>query len=104
MGNNNNAELDIKKWHKGAISELEVCKDLMKKGYNVFRALSQSSKFDAIAVKGSRILKLEVRTGNYSKRKNGNLSLGYYKEKNSNKHMVVYTYSDNKIHYINFEP
>jgi len=47
----------------GAISELLVCSDLMKKGYSVFRALSASCFCDAIAMKGDETLKVEIRTG-----------------------------------------
>ncbi len=37
--------------------------DLIKKGYEVFRALSPSCSCDLIAKKGSKILRIEVRTG-----------------------------------------
>lgn len=65
----------------GAISEMEVCAELMRKGYAVFRSLSPSCFCDAIAVKGEKILKIEIRTSyehptskiiHYSKKLNKN--------------------------------
>lgn len=47
----------------GAISEIIISVDLMKKGYAVFRSLSQSCFCDIIAIKGKTVLKIEIRTG-----------------------------------------
>jgi len=47
----------------GAISELAIAVDLMKKGYSVFRSLSPSCKFDFFAYKDGIALKVEARTG-----------------------------------------
>ena len=47
----------------GAISELEVATDLMKRGYAVFRAVSPACFCDLIAIGRGSVLKLEVRTG-----------------------------------------
>lgn len=87
----------------GAISEILVSADLMKKGWDVYRALSPSSYCDLIAIKNDTILKLEVRTGTYYTRKNTGLTLSYPPKKIAGKTVVVYTYSDNKIHYIGAE-
>jgi len=46
----------------GAISELIVCADLLKKGYEVFRAVSQSCSCDLLISKNGVIKRLEVRT------------------------------------------
>jgi hypothetical protein len=46
----------------GAISELAVAADLMRKGYAVFRALSPSCWCDLIAHKDGVMFKVEVRT------------------------------------------
>ena len=59
----------------GAMSELLASIDLMRRGFEVYRALSPSSSCDLIALKNSRIYKFEVRTAyrnqdgsiNYSK-------------------------------------
>jgi len=47
----------------GAISELTVCVDLMRKGYSVFRAVAPHCLFDIVAYKENKILKVEVKTG-----------------------------------------
>ncbi len=45
------------------MSELVVAIDLLSKGYDVFRALSQSCSCDLIAVDGVSLMRIEVRTG-----------------------------------------
>ena len=47
----------------GAISEMAICIEMLKRGYSVFRTVSQSSFCDVIAVKKKEILMMEVRTG-----------------------------------------
>lgn len=47
----------------GAIHELVTCVDLMKKGYQVFRAMSPSSLCDLVAYKDNKYMKIEVTTG-----------------------------------------
>ncbi|MGH3427951.1 MAG: group I intron-associated PD-(D/E)XK endonuclease [Mycobacteriales bacterium] len=51
----------------GAIHELEVSCDLLKKGYEVFRALSPSCSCDLAILKDGRLLRIEVRTGHLLK-------------------------------------
>jgi PD-(D/E)XK endonuclease len=65
-----------RKWNRstgtvGAISELVVSADLLKLGYDVFRAVSQSCPCDLIAMAHGRAIRVEVRTGSY--RTNGEL-------------------------------
>lgn len=87
----------------GAISEILVAIDLMKKGWDVYRGLSPASYCDLIAIKGEATLKLEVRTGFYYHRKNKGKTLNYPTKRTNGKTVVVYTFSDNKIHYIGTE-
>src|SRR5690349_5696091 len=47
----------------GAISEMLVSLDLMNKGYEVFRPMSPHACCDIVAIKGKRIVRLEVKTG-----------------------------------------
>lgn len=47
----------------GAIHELVVCADLMRKGFHVFRAQSPSCPCDLIYMKGKELVRVEVRTG-----------------------------------------
>jgi hypothetical protein len=81
----------------GAIAELVVSVDLMKMGYEVYRALSPASSCDILALKENFSLKFEVRTGRYV---NGTGNLYYPKKRTVGKNVAVVTFSDNKIHYI----
>jgi predicted nucleic acid-binding Zn ribbon protein len=47
----------------GALKELAVCIDLMKMGWNVFRAVSPSCPCDLMIAKDSFSLRVEVKTG-----------------------------------------
>lgn len=51
----------------GTISELRVAVDLLEKGYEVFRALSQHASCDLAILKDNKLLRVEVRTGRPSK-------------------------------------
>jgi len=46
----------------GAISELSVACHLMNLGYDVFRSLSPHASCDLVAIKGQRVLRIEVKT------------------------------------------
>lgn len=46
----------------GAASELIVCSNLLRQGWDVFRAVNSDSPFDLVAVRGKTILRVEVRT------------------------------------------
>lgn len=48
----------------GALGELMVSCDLIKKGYEVFRALSQSCSCDLVALKNEKCVRIEVRYSN----------------------------------------
>lgn len=47
----------------GSISELKVATQYMLMGYDVFRSLSLTSSCDLVAIKGSDVIKIEVKTG-----------------------------------------
>jgi hypothetical protein len=47
----------------GALSELIATTDLIKKGYEVFRAVSPSASCDLIILKNGKLHRIEVRTG-----------------------------------------
>lgn len=51
----------------GAIAELEISTDLLKKGYEVFRALSPSCSCDILILKNGVSRKIEVRSGSRTK-------------------------------------
>ena len=50
----------------GAVSELLVSAELMKLGYEVFRAVSPSSSCDLVCIKNGETFRVEVRTGKRS--------------------------------------
>lgn len=47
----------------GAVSELIAASDLTLRGYDVFRAVSPAAPCDLIAIRGDRLVRVEVRTG-----------------------------------------
>lgn len=47
---------------KGTRHELVVCVDLMAKGYEMYKAMSPGASCDLIAVKGGKIIRVEVAT------------------------------------------
>jgi PD-(D/E)XK endonuclease len=59
---------DLSTGTTGAIGELIASTDLLRKGYEVFRAISPSCSCDLIAVRGTKSLRIEVRTGAHSEK------------------------------------
>jgi hypothetical protein len=83
---------------KGTITEFLVCVDLMKRGYNVFRAISPNSPFDIIAVNHQATHRIEITSGNMIGEK-----LIYNKHNKWKDHfdiIAVVILSGNKIIYI----
>lgn len=62
---------------RGTISELIAAADLMEKGYEVFRAMEPCATCDLIALKGSEVLRVQVRTGNVYHRLDGVTTMYY---------------------------
>lgn len=54
----------------GTISELQVAKDLLSKGYYVFRSMTPNSPCDLITLKDGILKRVEVRTANPRSRPN----------------------------------
>lgn len=86
----------------GALSELIASADLIKNGYEVYRALSPSSFCDLLAIKNGEIFKLEIRTAVYYSNKDGIQRLLYPKNRTEGKSVVLVTLIDNKTHYVDF--
>jgi len=61
-GKNRHGKWGLSTGSVGAVSELVACVDLMKKGYDVFRAVSPSCPCDLIIRKGGLTFRVEVRT------------------------------------------
>ena len=83
----------------GAIAELMACVDLMKNGYEVFRAMSPASNCDILGIKDGVVHLYEVRTGSYIKTEKGK-KLVWQNRKSEGKEMIVITYEDGAIHFI----
>ena len=58
------SRLPIKNGTTGALSELLVAADMMRQGYDVFRAESPHAPFDLVAYRDSAFTRVEVRTVN----------------------------------------
>ncbi len=61
--NHNRPAYDFENSVVGTISELVVCLDLMKRGYSVFRPMNGCESCDIIALKGGKMIRVEVTTG-----------------------------------------
>jgi hypothetical protein len=59
----NNIQLPVPTGTVGAVAELLVAADLLKRGYEVFRAVSQACSCDLAVLKNGALLRVEVRTG-----------------------------------------
>lgn len=51
----------------GSVSELEVCADLMKRGFPAFRSVSYCSSCDVITIINGRCIQIEVRSSKNGK-------------------------------------
>jgi Holliday junction resolvase len=92
----NNIKEKISTGKTGAISELLVCANLLEKGYEVFRSVSQDCSCDLLAMKDNKILKIEVKT--VAINKNGSLNYGIAK-KNINRFDILANVVDGIILY-----
>ena len=52
---------------KGAMHELVVAVDLLRCGFDVFRAQSPACSCDLVVIRGKRTVRIEVRTGQITK-------------------------------------
>lgn len=73
----------------GAIAELKVAAVLMERGWEVFRALAPHAGCDLVAIKGSKMWLIEVRTGYESK--DGKVCIGWNLSKRLDRgHRICY--------------
>jgi hypothetical protein len=49
----------------GAVAELLVSADLLRRGYEVFRSVSQTASCDMVALRDGRCVRIESRMGRY---------------------------------------
>lgn len=92
--------LELASGTTGAIAELLISADLMRKGWNVFRALSPSCPCDLIIMRDNIIKRIEVRSG-YRLPSTGNLG---FPKKNSDlgksDHFAIYVHRTGEICYL----
>lgn len=82
----------------GAISELTVSTDLLRRGFDVFRALSPAGPCDLVVLRGDRLLRIEVRTG--SRAASGRITWGKRATDRADHYAVVlHTATGDEIHY-----
>lgn len=86
----------------GSIAELAVGVELMRKGYHVFRALSSHGPADLVALKGSEVRIIEVRTGHLNTK--GVLSSFGKRCHETATEVAVYVPEDRSIHFYNVHP
>jgi hypothetical protein len=80
----------------GALAELLASVDLMKRGYEVFRALSPACSCDLIAMKAGVILRVEVR----SARRKIDGAVRYPTKNIKGDQIAAVTHDDGAIHYV----
>src|SRR3990167_1229740 len=97
---------DYPSYNVGAIAELAVSVDLMKKGFSVFRAVSQASYCDLIAINTTTKVKLELEVRTGYKNMKGVISFPKHLSKYDNGNVTGFAIMDRKtgkIHYYNLE-
>lgn len=78
----------------GAMHELVVSADLIRRGFNVFRALSPSCPCDLAIIKDKKLYRVEVTTGYLTKK-----GIIMHINKDSNKYdLLVIVHNDNIIY------
>ena len=84
----------------GAIGELTVCADLLKKGYEVFRSVASTCSCDVLAMKNGKVLRIEITRGVVKKETN----CVYYARHNPDNYDVIAVWFKNgTISYIGDE-
>jgi len=78
----------------GAISELIVATELMKNGYEIYRAISPSSSCDLLGLKGGKLYSFEVRTGYHNKKKD---KVSYSKARIKANYVAVVVFDSEKV-------
>lgn len=85
----------------GVLSEYLASIDLMKKGYEVYRAMSPASSSDLILKKNNKFISIEVRTGKLKiNNEKNDVKLHYPKHHMRSDHFAIVIPEKNKIIYI----
>lgn len=91
-------ESNLNSCTRGALSELIASTDLMKRGYEVFRALNPGASCDLIAMSGRTLYRVEVRTG--FRNLNGTIEFGKQKTGDHRQDTVAVVLQDETVVYI----
>jgi hypothetical protein len=75
VGKNSRPKLPTCPATTGAIAELVVCADLLKRGFEVFRAVSPACSCDLVALRDGQLQRIEVKTGFDYVRKDGGVTM-----------------------------
>ena len=81
----------------GAMHELIVCVDLLKKGFSVFRSVTPNCSCDLAILKNNKLLKIEVKTGY---KVNGKIQYPHLSEENKQNHDVLAVVVHGETYYI----
>ena len=87
----------IPQGNKGAIGELQVCVDLLQKGYEVFRSVSAHAAYDLIATKEDVLYRIEVRSASMG-RESGKIYVNSY---GTGHRDLLALYTPNGVLYLN---
>ena len=82
----------------GQIAELYVACDLLKKGYEVFKALSPGASCDLAVLKSGRLIRIEVRTG-FKVPFSGKIIYGKYKKDHDRQEVFAIWFKTGEIIY-----
>lgn len=97
----NSRDEQLSRGTMGAIAELAVCCDLLKRGYEVFRSVSPSTSCDLAVLRDNQLLRVEVTTSYI--RQNGTPQRPSGKDKDKHKYDLLAYYLP-KTHSIIYEP
>ncbi len=78
----------------GALSEMLVCAEMLRRGYHVFRSISPSCPCDLILMRDGRLIRAEVKSGTVYK-KTGRIA--YSKPRNGSAHDMLVVLPDGAI-------
>lgn len=77
----------------GAMSEMLVCVDLLKRGFDVFRAVAQSCSCDIVALRNGRMFRVEVKTA--YRRKTGTVGVSLRPDQKEKFDILAMVWLDN---------
>ena len=92
----NDTDINLTRNESGMLGELIVMQDLVRKGWNVYKAISGSAPVDLVAFKGDVIYKIEVKLGEMS----ASGYVNFPKPRNLEYDLVAIAFRNGKVLYI----